>query len=334
MTTVRDECAAALQRPNVAAFLRVIRQGESSQYANAYNMLVGGGHIDSLEKHPKQRVYVRRLDLYSTAAGAYQFIASTWDECAKALDLPDFSESSQDLAAVFLIRRRGALEDVIAGRFEAAVTKCNREWASLPGDVYGQGGLSMEKAKEVYTQHGGSFADKEKPVTPIVAAVLPDIISAIPRLLKKFGSGSDVSDRNIGAAEVIVDTVVKATNAVNAQDAAEKVKADPEMARKAAEAIDAAWWKLEEAGGGGLEGARKADLEMTTLKAFWYSPSFWMGVFLLPLVYLFVLSLIGVVGKAEWEPAVRAALAGAITGSIVGGLVGYYYGQTTSRNRV
>jgi muramidase (phage lysozyme) len=57
----------------------------------------------------------------STAAGAFQFLSRTWDECAKALGLTDFSPASQDLAAVFLIDRRKALDDVLAGRFDEAV---------------------------------------------------------------------------------------------------------------------------------------------------------------------------------------------------------------------
>ena len=54
---------------------------------------------------------------------------------------------------------------------------------------------------------------------------------------------------------------------------------------------------------------------------------------LIPLVYIIVLSLVGVLCKVEWSMDARAGIAGMITGSIVGGAVGYYWGQTTSRNR-
>ena len=64
-----------------------------------------------------------------------------------------------------------------------------------------------------------------------------------------------------------------------------------------------------------------------------HSASFWIALTLLPLVYLLVLSLIGVVGSATWSDDVRAGLAGSLISAVIGGLVGYYYGQTTSRNR-
>jgi muramidase (phage lysozyme) len=77
-------------------------------------------------------------EITSTAAGAYQFLARTWDEVAAALELPDFSPQSQDVAALWLIRRRGALADLREGRFDDFVAKCAKEWASLPGSPYGQ----------------------------------------------------------------------------------------------------------------------------------------------------------------------------------------------------
>ena len=61
--------------------------------------------------------------------------------------------------------------------------------------------------------------------------------------------------------------------------------------------------------------------------------SFWIGLLLLPLVYLLVLSLIGMIGSATWSDDVRAGLAGSLISAIIGGLVGYYFGQTTTRNR-
>jgi membrane associated rhomboid family serine protease len=64
-----------------------------------------------------------------------------------------------------------------------------------------------------------------------------------------------------------------------------------------------------------------------------HSASFWVAVLLLPLVYMLVASLIGLIGTADWSDDVRAGLSGSLIGSIIGGVVGYYFGQTTSRNR-
>lgn len=171
------------------------------------------------------------------------------------------------------------------------------------------------------------------PLPAVVAALLPSIIEAIPKLGKVFGSGSAVSERNIKAAELVVDAVTKATGAVNAQEAVEKIAADPAVREVAAKAIDGIWYELTEAGGGGIDGARKAEMARNPSGDLLHSASFWVGLLLLPLVYLLVLSLIGMIGTATWSDDVRAGLAGSLISAIIGGLVGYYYGTSTSRNR-
>ena len=80
----------------------------------------------------------------------------------------DFSPMNQDLGAVALILGRKALDDVIAGRFEQAVIKCNREWASLPGSPYGQPVVTMAKARQVYEAFGGQYSDAPAPSDPII----------------------------------------------------------------------------------------------------------------------------------------------------------------------
>ncbi|MBL7790375.1 MAG: hypothetical protein JNL75_11150 [Chitinophagales bacterium] len=67
-----------------------------------------------------------------TAQGAYQIVKGTWEMCVKALGLKDFSPSSQDSAALYLIKLRGAENDVLNGNWIEAIKKCSREWASLP----------------------------------------------------------------------------------------------------------------------------------------------------------------------------------------------------------
>ena len=123
------------------AFLSLIRRCEGANY----NTLFGGGAFSGWADHPRQRVTRQSggRPLTSTAAGAYQFLARTWDDCRAATGLPDFSPASQDIAALWLIDRREALADVIAGDWLAAIGKCNKEWASLPGSPYGQPTRSM-----------------------------------------------------------------------------------------------------------------------------------------------------------------------------------------------
>lgn len=143
-----------LNNSNVQALLRVIRTGEGTTGENGYRTLFGGGLFNGFADHP--RITVKSSGYTSTAAGAYQFITSSWDETKRVMGLPDFSPRSQDLAALGRIAARGALEDAKAGNFEAAIKKIAREWASLPGSPYGQPVISWERARAIYASAGGS----------------------------------------------------------------------------------------------------------------------------------------------------------------------------------
>jgi muramidase (phage lysozyme) len=140
---------------NLRAFLQMIQYSEGTAGANAYRTLFGGGLFSDYSRHPNTRVTKGRLT--STAAGAYQILYRTWLEVQQKLKLPDFSPFSQDKAAVELIRRRKALDDVLAGRFLQAITKCRKEWASLPGAGYNQKENSANSLLSVYKMAGGAM---------------------------------------------------------------------------------------------------------------------------------------------------------------------------------
>lgn len=148
--------AADINHPNVRAFLQVIRRGEGTAGADGYRTLFGGGKFTDLSDHP--RVKVTRGRYTSSAAGAYQFLESTWDETRSIMGLPDFMPASQDKGAVGRIAARGALDDVKAGRLDSAIRKCALEWASLPYSPYGQPTISMATAANVYSANGGAVA--------------------------------------------------------------------------------------------------------------------------------------------------------------------------------
>ena len=141
---------------NLRAFLTMIQYAEGTYGKNAYKTLYGGQLFSSYSWHPN--IAVTRGGITSTAAGAYQMLYSTWTTVAQTIGLTDFSPLSQDRAAIELISRRGALEDVLAGRFETAIDKCRKEWASFPGAGYGQGERSIELLTEVYQKAGGLMA--------------------------------------------------------------------------------------------------------------------------------------------------------------------------------
>jgi muramidase (phage lysozyme) len=148
--------APLLNHPNVRAFLMLIQFTEGADY----DTLFGGEVFTGFDDHPRRKI-TRKLGgkpITSSAAGAYQFLARTWDECAAALHLPDFSAYSQDQAALFLIDRRRALTDVLEGKWPVAISKCNTEWASLPGSPYGQPTKSMQTCL--------AFLSRRAPATP------------------------------------------------------------------------------------------------------------------------------------------------------------------------
>lgn len=155
----REDLEQAALHPNVKAFLRAIRLGEGTSGEDGYRILVGGGTFPAPPwVHPQKRVYLPRYNVYSTAAGAYQFLSRTWAEMADKYGLEDFDPGNQDLAAIGLIARRGALQDVLEGRIETAIEKCRLEWASLPGSPYGQRTEKLNDVLAEYETHGGTFA--------------------------------------------------------------------------------------------------------------------------------------------------------------------------------
>ena len=141
---------------NRAAFLAMIRQSEGTAGANGYRTYYGGSLFDSFADHPnvKHRVF----GITSTAAGAYQFLYSTWKECQRALSLPDFSPASQDQAALYLLKRSGALAAIDAGQFTRAVQLAAPTWASLPGAGYGQHENPLASLQAAYQSAGGTVA--------------------------------------------------------------------------------------------------------------------------------------------------------------------------------
>ena len=158
------------EEDNVTAFLWMLRCCEGTSGPLGYQTRFGprGDNLFDIED-PKSRSYqfkdhprigytypTKAGSITSTAAGAYQFLSKTWDSCQKALSLPDFSPRSQDLGCIFLLKQAGALSAIKAGDFKTAIEKTKRIWASLPGDVYGQGGKNFAQATAFFKQGGGT----------------------------------------------------------------------------------------------------------------------------------------------------------------------------------
>ncbi|MFY4261456.1 glycoside hydrolase family 104 protein [Achromobacter xylosoxidans] len=139
MATI-DELTAYTKDQRVRRFLDAIGSAEGTD-THGYNTAFGGGKLESLADHPRQLHDFTQTDgtpNKTSAAGRYQFLQSTWDDLAKSLNLPDFGPESQDIGAVELLRRNGALPAVLAGDYDTAIKKSGATWASLPSSPYAQ----------------------------------------------------------------------------------------------------------------------------------------------------------------------------------------------------
>lgn len=169
-----------------------------------------------------------------------------------------------------------------------------------------------------------------KPMAPFLLAALPSIIESIPKLGKLFGSGSAVSERNLKAAELVAATVTQAVGATNEQEAVAKLKSDPQAVAAATQAIDAIWYDLSEAGGGGIEGARKAAREyaMPDGPRFWLNPAFWISLILLAMPMM-LLADVFYVHPESYTGEIRTQI---VTGVllVIGMVGGYWIGTSFS----
>ncbi len=159
---------------NVRAFLEAIARAEGTAgQADPYRVCYGyTWTIKSLADHPAITGEWKGAPLpdamcraagfspgcVSTAAGKYQMTRPTWSKLKSRLRLADFGPSSQDAAAIELLRECGALEFAKLGKVPDAVSAARRIWASLPGAGYDQPERSMAWVQAQYTAAGGVLA--------------------------------------------------------------------------------------------------------------------------------------------------------------------------------
>jgi lysozyme len=115
-----------------------------------FQSLVGttNAHIDdpsSLSGHPGILVQVNK-SLKSTAFGRYQILQGS----AASMGMTNFSPSGQDAYADAKLKSRGAISQADAGNFAQAMSDAGREWASMPGSPYGQGGISLHATAKTF----------------------------------------------------------------------------------------------------------------------------------------------------------------------------------------
>lgn len=144
--------------PERRALLNTIRYAEGTWKDGrdlGYRVLYGGSLFRDLSRHP-ERLVVKRYA--SAAAGAYQFLPATWRQVARELKLPSFEPQHQDQAALRLVERRGALEEVDRrGLTPSAMHRLAPEWASFPTytgtSAYGQPVKSQAELARFYSNN-------------------------------------------------------------------------------------------------------------------------------------------------------------------------------------
>lgn len=156
------------QDPRVCAFLDMLKVSELGEALIAksddgYNVLVGStpSHLNLFTcyaDHPRILVHLPNLGISSSAAGAYQIIAPTFDGLSMTSGIRSFSPISQDSMAVMLLKQCGAFPHILKGGLAnpmetaAAIVKAAPIWASLPGAGYGQHENRMLDLLRIYGQ--------------------------------------------------------------------------------------------------------------------------------------------------------------------------------------
>ena len=135
---------------------KVIKTGEGTLGDKGYTTQFTGRQFSDMSKHPAQINSANGLS--SDAAGAYQFLSTTYNPAAKALGITDFSPESQEKVGKYLAQQRGMNTDIVhtdKASFLKALDKIAPEWASMPTvktgtSYYGQGGLTPDEAWNIY----------------------------------------------------------------------------------------------------------------------------------------------------------------------------------------
>lgn len=184
MSDLRQRYEALLQRPEVRSLLNTIRYAEGTPGDAGYQTMFGGSKFDTSKgwQHPNKAISSGGYK--STAAGAYQYLTPTWQGVAKELGLSSFDPRSQDLGALRLIDRRGALDPFLKGeKFGTVINKLAPEWASLPtssgGSYYGQPSKKLSDLYQYYEQQkqkaGTGSVASQQPQQQLQQAGMPNI---------------------------------------------------------------------------------------------------------------------------------------------------------------
>ena len=213
--------------PNARRYLDIISFAEGTlgpKGTPRYDITFGYTPItNKLVAHPRR--LVSSGGHTSDAAGAYQFLSTTWNRVAPMVGAKDFGPRSQDLAALQLIRMRGVNpdRDPISPN---TIARLAPEWASLPTlqgkSYYGQPVRSFKDIQRFVQNRGGGASVSYDPSVryaapegtgepggtqgqPTNRAYDPVVASVITGLLKQAGEGNKELERSTLSSPPLVE---------------------------------------------------------------------------------------------------------------------------------
>jgi murein DD-endopeptidase MepM/ murein hydrolase activator NlpD/muramidase (phage lysozyme) len=181
--------------PNVAAFLEMVRDGEGTKGDRGFTTMFTGAQLSGFSSHPAQ---LQSGGGYtSDAAGAWQFLSTTWNPTAAKLGLKDFSPRSQALGAQQLLKDKGIYEAVVRGDLTAALSQGSYIWASLPAGPgqsgrYGQPNHTYSEVVKIYEQAKQSIGGRVSTDPNAVGPAFPLPPATAPQVAK-VSAGPDTS---------------------------------------------------------------------------------------------------------------------------------------------
>lgn len=130
--------------PNLSKFLDLIGYSEGTvaipNSDDGYQVIVGSTRqhpilFHDYSDHPRHKIWLPDLKLYSSAAGKFQITAPNFDAYKPILHLKDFGPRSQELIGIRMITECHAMPSIVVGEIEEAISLCakGKRWASFPG---------------------------------------------------------------------------------------------------------------------------------------------------------------------------------------------------------
>ena len=188
-------------------------------------------------------------------------------------------------------------------------------------DMKGDGATATEPFPDSTTKDTTDMA-------PFILAAIPSLIQAAPSLIRLFGNGEQ-SEKNAKAAEIAVEIAKSVTEQPTAEGAVNAIQSDPVVATAYSNAIESKWYELTgESGGGGIEGARKANAEASK-KPIWTNPAFLVTLLILPMIYMTVYGVI----FGDFSNDIKIMVISAVMSLGFGSVAAYYFGTSASSQK-